>query len=53
MLTLAMKSDANKSLFDGSEHEYYLLAEATGMKTISTTTLVSAYKLPTTPAKNR
>ena len=51
MLTLAMKSDANKSLFDGSEHEYYLLAEATGMKTISTTTLVSIEEVPTTPAK--
>ena len=51
MLTLAMKSDANKSLFDGSEHEYYLLAEATGMKTISATTLVSIEEVPTTPAK--
>jgi GH24 family phage-related lysozyme (muramidase)/murein DD-endopeptidase MepM/ murein hydrolase activator NlpD len=40
-LTVAMKADANKGWFDGSEHEYYLLVEATGMKNISATTQVS------------
>lgn len=51
MLTLAMKSDANKSWFDGSEHEYYLLVEANGMKKISATRQVSNEEAFTIPAK--
>ena len=41
MLSPDMMTKAGKSMFDGSEHEYYLLVEADKMKTISATTQVS------------
>lgn len=51
-LTLAMQKEANKGVLDGSEHEFYLLVEAAGMKTISATTQVSNQEVQATvPAK--
>ena len=41
LLSPSMMLLAKKSMFDGSEHEYYLLVEADKMKTISATTPVS------------
>ncbi|WP_395075707.1 peptidoglycan DD-metalloendopeptidase family protein [Flavobacterium sp.] len=41
LLSPDLMMKAGKSMFDGSEHEYYLLVEADKMKTISATTQVS------------
>jgi predicted chitinase len=48
LLTHAMRTKANESSFELFEHEYYLLVEARGIRTISRTTQVSDQEIITT-----
>jgi GH24 family phage-related lysozyme (muramidase) len=53
MLSTSMMMDANKSMFEGSEHEYYLLVDAGKQRQISKTTQVSSEILLTKDYKKR
>jgi murein DD-endopeptidase MepM/ murein hydrolase activator NlpD len=53
VLSANMLVKANKSMFDGSEHEYYLLVDAGKMRTISATTQVSGEVMLSAPYPKR